>query len=93
LRYVAEGIENYKVDGKYYKLIDNNFIITNPMQEVQLKIDSKFDVFGRCFFINPSLFGEIKSSLKNTIDYCLKISVRLFVASPLIGYITSQYKS
>lgn len=51
LKYVKRGEEVYTIDGLEYRVPTNNFILTNPDQEIDIDYESEIGSDGACFFL------------------------------------------
>lgn len=58
IKYVAEGIEYYKVGGTEHKVNEKHFLVSNKIPQVPGIVDSKHTVKGICIDINPKLVND-----------------------------------
>lgn len=65
IKYAKSGSEFYILDGKRYELSSGQFLVVNPEQSVEIEIESRQNVEGRCFFLSPQLIAEIRSRILN----------------------------
>lgn len=63
LKYVKRGEEVYTIDGLEYRVPSNNFILTNPEQEIDIDFESEVGSDGACFFFDTELVRQISFSL------------------------------
>ncbi len=62
IKMVTCGTEHYTIDGQYYPLKADQFIVVSPGQQVEVEIDSLTDVEGTCFYLASELVYQIASS-------------------------------
>lgn len=62
IKYVFNGIENYKVNGRKYNVNKGEYILGNNFSEGKVNIGCKDYVKGICIDINPSILSEVTAS-------------------------------
>lgn len=65
LKIPLSGSENYKIESRCFDVKDNQFLITNPHQEVIAEVDSKEKVNGLCIYINADVMEDVFFSSDN----------------------------
>lgn len=68
VKYVVNGTEYYKIDGKEYLLKENNFLIVHPDQEIEVQIDSGLSTKGICYYFDSRIIHQLWNSNLNSID-------------------------
>ncbi|RYU97682.1 hypothetical protein EWM59_00740 [Emticicia agri] len=64
IKYVVEGVERYKLNGKNYPITTGKYLLTNDTYEGNVEIESNRNVKGICININPQLITEVLASTK-----------------------------
>ena len=59
IKAVKRGTEHYTIDGQYYPLGPDQFIVVSPGQHVEVEIESSTDVKGTCYFLSSELINQI----------------------------------
>jgi len=72
IKYVVEGEEEYRIDGKRHLLKAGQFLIVNSGQQIDCSIESKTPTVGMCFYIDERLarnrYWEYTSSSDQQLD-------------------------
>lgn len=69
IKYVVEGTETYRINGKNLQINKNQFLIANHFSGGKLTIDSTKPVQGICIDIAPTIISEVVNAIKNP-DIC-----------------------
>jgi AraC-like DNA-binding protein len=68
IKAVHEGTEHYYIDGQYYPLRRDNFIVVCPGQEVEVHIDSPTRVKGICYYWSQDLMHQIFKAQTSALE-------------------------
>ncbi len=64
IKYVAEGVERYVLNGKDYPITTGKYLLTNDTYEGSVEIEAKKNVKGICINVAPQLIAEVLASKK-----------------------------
>jgi len=62
IKMVLNGIENYKLNGKSYKIDNSKFLIVNRQSKINLTINDSQDVKGICLYPSEELINDAYKS-------------------------------
>lgn len=64
IKYVIQGTETYKIEGKNHQINENQFLLANHFSGGQLTIDNSLPVHGICVDIEPRIIEEVINAIK-----------------------------
>lgn len=83
IKYVVEGTESYRINGKNHQINENQFLLANHFSGGQLTIESTKPVQGICIDIAPSIISEVVSAIKMPEVYTSTCEFENFFTSDL----------
>jgi AraC-like DNA-binding protein len=89
IKYVAEGVERYKLNGKDYPITSGKYLLTNETYEGNVEIEAQKNVNGICINLTPQLISEVLASKKRPdTAYSDNELVRYFTS---VHFLDNQY--
>ena len=76
IKMVHCGTEHYTIDGQYYPLEADQFIVVSPGQQVEVEIDSSTEVEGTCFYLAAELIHQVVYARTTSITHLLENDVK-----------------
>lgn len=76
IKMVRCGTEHYTIDGQYYPLKADQFIVVSPGQQVDVEIDSSTEVKGTCFFLTSDLIYQVIYARTASVTSLLENNVK-----------------
>jgi len=81
IKYVVEGLERYKLNGKSYPIETGKYLLTNDTCEGSVEIEDRRNVKGICINVYPQLIAEVIASRKRPDAAFSDIELGQFFAS------------
>ncbi|MCU0446073.1 MAG: AraC family transcriptional regulator [Microscillaceae bacterium] len=82
-KYVINGQENYRIDGKTYCLQARQYLLVNDERNYFGESHEKSAIEeGLCIYLNMSLLNDVKQTLQNSEDYLLTNSLADYQSKP-----------
>ena len=87
IKYVAQGVETYRIDKKEHQLTNSHYIVANQYSDCEVAIKSKEGSRGICIDIEESLFEEALKSLyaPNEFEHDFSTTKQFFCTSELFS--------
>lgn len=89
IKYVADGVERYKLNGKNYPITTGRYLLTNDTYEGSVEIEADKNVKGICINVAPELIAEVLASNKRPDTAYTDIELVKYLTS--VHFLDNQY--